>query len=36
MLDNHAQQPARNAARPAEPETRNIDPPDIGDEDIPF
>jgi single-strand DNA-binding protein len=36
LLDHHAQQPTRNAARPAEPETRNIDPPDIGDEDIPF
>jgi hypothetical protein len=39
MLDNHLHQPARNTARPntpAEPDSGNIDPPDIGDEDIPF
>jgi single-strand DNA-binding protein len=36
MLDHQTHQSARNTARPAEPDARTIDPPDIGDEDIPF
>jgi single-strand DNA-binding protein len=38
LLDNHSQQPVRGAARSAPPSdaSHNADPPDIGDEDIPF